>query len=844
MRYLLKILKIITIIAAITLTKFAYAETLEDLGKEIGDIRQEISNIKSSNVEEAALIDQALKEIDTVMKFVNDSIDKGEVDTAILTLNYIEKAVTDVSKVVPDKFEVEKIKSGEDFSPEQMNEILEITKGVKKTKANKMKSLVTDITQISEKGMDILEVSNNINDLGIKTLSKEEIEKAVRNFSKASVEKELADQKKFAVFLGTNPKEVELTIKQSQVLQSGDYKRHQAFEIEKYGYLAGLDQNVITKGIQAIYSGDTDTKKQITSKIFEALMKNPNFNINTVPDSQMLNSMIAEDIAIEKAAKVIKAAEIDFPSINVTKAVTKEQIEKLSNQVGDILYEGKVDNYTINRVVDGINNYMSFGSYNNTEEIAAHFIAEMTSEDHVEALRELKTDNTWGRSESIAEQAARVEAALNGAMEYFQDAKYERYEFEVDAISVDEQAQLQQIYKQAIIEQSILASIDAQKTAAEAQEIYKEAETIKAFSDKLKKNIVTLKEKKNILTSENNLTEATKVAAEIKELEVKAQENELKAAKKQLDASYFEYAKESETNPFGADRTGYLDALFEVNELEAEKQLRESGIYSKEQLDLMYGAIDEDLNTDKLNKLKEEYKKAKAEYSKDSFNMEKNIAQNKAYNDWQDAIKEHREESVAVSKAAKEAASELSSSVGTTTKDAASEVTSSVSETAKEAATDVTSSVSETAKEAATEVSSSVSETAKEAATEVSESVTETAKEAATEVSSSVAETAKEAATEVSESIAETAKEAATEVSESVAETAKEAVEEAKAAVEEAKAAADEARAAAEEASKQAIENTTDENVQVFQESALEYAARVLEEAAAAQRLRDAKSGN
>ena len=733
MKYLLKILRIIIIITALTLTKFAYAETLESLAKELGDIRQEISNLQSSNVEEAAIIDQALKEIDVVMEFVNDSVAKGDVDTAISTLNYIEKTVTDVAKVVPEKFEVEKIKSGEEFDPEQMNEILEITKGVKKTKKIKMKSLATDMVQIREKGMDVLEVSENISDLGIKTFTQKDIEKVVKNFSKASIEKELEDQKKFAIFLGTNPKEVELTIKQAQVLQSGDYKKHQAFEIEKYGYLAGLDQNVITKGVQAIYSGDTDLQKKVTTQIFEALKKNPNFNINTVPDSQMLDAMIAEDVAIEKAAKAIKAAEIDFPSSNVTTAVTKEQIEKLSNQVGDILYEGKVDNYTINRVVDGINNYMNYGSFNNAEEIAAHFIAEMTGEENVEALRELKSDNTWGSSESIAEQAARVEAALNGTMEYFSDAKYERYEFEVDAMSVEQQAQLKQVYKQAIVEQSILASIDAQKTAAEVKEVYKEAETAKAFSDELKKDITTLKEKQKTLTDENNLTEATEVAAEIKTLEIKTQEAELKAAQKQLDAAYFEYAKEAETDPFGADRREYMDAFHEANQLELETRMREEGIYSKEQIDLMYGAIDEDLNTDKLNQLKEEYEKAEAEFAKDSFDKDKNRARLNAYDEWQDAIKEHREESVEAADAAKSAASEVSSSVSETAKSAAAEVSSSVSETAKEAAAEVSSSVAETAKEAVAEVSSSVAETAKEAVAEVSSSVAETVEETAEE---------------------------------------------------------------------------------------------------------------
>ena len=46
------------------------AETLEDIGKELGEIRQEIADLKISNVEEAIKIDSALIELEQVMDFV------------------------------------------------------------------------------------------------------------------------------------------------------------------------------------------------------------------------------------------------------------------------------------------------------------------------------------------------------------------------------------------------------------------------------------------------------------------------------------------------------------------------------------------------------------------------------------------------------------------------------------------------------------------------------------------------------------------------------------------------------------------------------------------------------
>ena len=51
MQHLLKILTIALFVLIFNSAKFVKAETLEDLAKEINDIRKQISNLKSSNIE-------------------------------------------------------------------------------------------------------------------------------------------------------------------------------------------------------------------------------------------------------------------------------------------------------------------------------------------------------------------------------------------------------------------------------------------------------------------------------------------------------------------------------------------------------------------------------------------------------------------------------------------------------------------------------------------------------------------------------------------------------------------------------------------------------------------------
>jgi len=91
--------KIFLIIVIINLQLSLKAETLEDLSKEINDIREEISNLETSTVQEAVKIDKALKEVDQVMDYVEKQINSGDVKTAIATLNIAETIVRTLVKL-------------------------------------------------------------------------------------------------------------------------------------------------------------------------------------------------------------------------------------------------------------------------------------------------------------------------------------------------------------------------------------------------------------------------------------------------------------------------------------------------------------------------------------------------------------------------------------------------------------------------------------------------------------------------------------------------------------------------------------------------------------------------
>ena len=87
--------------------------------------------------------------------------------------------------------------------------------------------------------------------------------------------------------------EVEFALKLPDIILSGDSKKHQIFDFERYGSIAGLSKGVINKGKDAINNNDWNTQKEVYSQLYKSLSTNKNYNVD-VPSAAELNVMVAE----------------------------------------------------------------------------------------------------------------------------------------------------------------------------------------------------------------------------------------------------------------------------------------------------------------------------------------------------------------------------------------------------------------------------------------------------------------------------------------------------------------------------------------------------------------------
>ena len=118
----------------------------------------------------------------------------------------------------------------------ELEQIFQTSEAIKVIKKEKLTSLVKDMTIIEKKGLNLFVVSKNINDLGLKTVSFEDIAKTV--IDEPSLKSEVLDAAK----RGISPEELE---KQMEVI----------VEAEKLG-IAESTANVLKAAKEAGFSKD------------------------------------------------------------------------------------------------------------------------------------------------------------------------------------------------------------------------------------------------------------------------------------------------------------------------------------------------------------------------------------------------------------------------------------------------------------------------------------------------------------------------------------------------------------------------------------------------------------
>lgn len=152
------------------------AESLQDLEQEINDIREELNSVSAnSSIQDAVTIDKAIENLNSVIDFANQSVDKNEVKSAIDALELAESNISDVIKTLPKKFDVEVVEEVKSLNNEDLKQLSEISAATKINKINKEANFKENVLSLESKGLSTVEITKNMVELGVGTLNAEQM---------------------------------------------------------------------------------------------------------------------------------------------------------------------------------------------------------------------------------------------------------------------------------------------------------------------------------------------------------------------------------------------------------------------------------------------------------------------------------------------------------------------------------------------------------------------------------------------------------------------------------------------------------------------------------------------
>ena len=148
--------------------------------KETNKIRKQLDKLPTETSDKLTVIDEAINELDQAFDFANENFKENKIEITKMTLDYIDKSLADISKLAPKEFSNDlSVIDMKSLPKENFQEIMETSKQMKIIKNEKITSLVENMTIVEKQGLNLFQVSKNLNELGVNTLNFEDIAKVV-----------------------------------------------------------------------------------------------------------------------------------------------------------------------------------------------------------------------------------------------------------------------------------------------------------------------------------------------------------------------------------------------------------------------------------------------------------------------------------------------------------------------------------------------------------------------------------------------------------------------------------------------------------------------------------------
>jgi hypothetical protein len=155
-------------------------KNFNDFVKETQSIRNQLNSLPDSTSTEVSVIDNAIKQMDQAIEFAQENFKTNDFEITEKTLNFVDRSLADINNSVPKEFVNDlTVVDMSELKDKELKEVYQVSIEMKNNKKEKLTSLIKDMTEVDKKGLNLFEVSKNINDIGVKTINIQDIAKTI-----------------------------------------------------------------------------------------------------------------------------------------------------------------------------------------------------------------------------------------------------------------------------------------------------------------------------------------------------------------------------------------------------------------------------------------------------------------------------------------------------------------------------------------------------------------------------------------------------------------------------------------------------------------------------------------
>ena len=148
--------------------------------KKINRIQKRIERLNKPNSKEAELIDQSIKEIQSITDYSLQNLKVDKKENLLNSLKVLDKYLGDISKSIPSEV-TRNVSDKESFDKQSLNKMVNFSKNIKTKKIEKNADILVSMDNLQKVGLDVFETNKKLIDLEIKTINKDVINEVTKN---------------------------------------------------------------------------------------------------------------------------------------------------------------------------------------------------------------------------------------------------------------------------------------------------------------------------------------------------------------------------------------------------------------------------------------------------------------------------------------------------------------------------------------------------------------------------------------------------------------------------------------------------------------------------------------